>query len=69
MIINNLQAQIIATAIEFAYEGKKNTELNKEGIMLLAETQAYLVSKLLPVNKNDIQESIKDRMIEHQKKV
>tara|TARA_R110000782_G_scaffold116755_1_gene206833 strand:- start:363 stop:572 length:210 start_codon:yes stop_codon:yes gene_type:complete len=69
MIINNLQAQIIATAIEFAYEGKKNTELNKEGIMLLAETQAYLVSKLLPVNKNDIQESIKDRMIEHQKQV
>ena len=69
MIINNLQAQIIATAIEFAYEGKKNTELNKEGIMLLAETQAYLVSKLLPVNKTDIQESIKDRMIEHQKKV
>ena len=51
MIINNLQAQIIAAAIEFAYEGKKNTELNKEGIMLLAETQAYLVSKLLPVNK------------------
>jgi len=69
MIINNLQAQIIATAIEFAYEGKKNTELNKEGIMLLAETQAYLVSKLLPINKNDIQESIKDRMIEHQKQV
>jgi len=69
MIINNLQAQIIATAIEFAYEGKKNTELNKEGIMLLAETQAYLVSKLLHINKNDIQESIKDRMIEHQKQV
>jgi hypothetical protein len=69
MIINNLQAQIIAAAIEFAYEGKKNTELNKEGIMLLAETQAYLVSKLLPVNKNDIQESIKDRMIEHHKQV
>jgi|TARA_R100000664_G_scaffold13187_2_gene21158 hypothetical protein len=68
MIINKLQAQIITTAIEFAYEGKKDIELNKEGIMLLAETQAYLVSKLLPVNKNDIQENIKDRMIEHKNK-
>jgi len=65
MIINNLQAQIIATAIESAYEGKDDVELSKEGIMLLAETQAYLVSKLLPVNKNAIQESIENRMIEH----
>ena len=67
MIINKLQAQIIASAIEFAYEGKEKIELTKEGLTLLAETQAYLVSKLLPINKNDILESIKNRMIEHQK--
>jgi hypothetical protein len=66
MIINKLQAQIIATAIENSYEGKEEVELSKEGLMLLAETQAYLVSKLLPVNKNAIQESIENRMIKHQ---
>ena len=69
MIINKLQAHIIASAIEFAYEGKEKIELTKEGLTLLAETQAYLVSKLLPINKNDILESIKNRMIEHQKQV
>ena len=66
MIINKLQAQIIATAIENSYEGKEEVELSKEGLMLLAKTQAYLVSKLLPVNKNAIQESIENRMIKHQ---
>ena len=66
MIINKLQAQIIATAIENSYEGKGEVELSKEGLMLLAETQAYLVSKLLPVNKNAIQESIENRMIKYQ---
>ena len=66
MIINKLQAQIIATAIENSYEGKEEVELSKEGLMLLAETQAYLVSKLLPVNKNAIQESIENRMIKYQ---
>ena len=66
MIINKLQAQIIATAIENSYEGKGEVELSKEGLMLLAETQAYLVSKLLPVNKNAILESIENRMIKHQ---
>tara|TARA_R110002012_G_scaffold3821_1_gene17802 strand:+ start:602 stop:808 length:207 start_codon:yes stop_codon:yes gene_type:complete len=68
MILNTLQAQILTTAIESAYEGKKDIELNDDGLMLLAETQAYLVSKILPVNKNDIQESIKDRMLEHKNK-
>jgi hypothetical protein len=68
MILNKLQAQILTTAIESAYEGKKDTELNDDGLMLLAEIQAYLVSKILPVNKNDIQESIKDRMLEHKNK-
>jgi hypothetical protein len=63
MIINNSQAQILAAAIEFAYEGKKDAELSEEGIIFLAETQAYLVSKLIPVNKNDIKERIKERMI------
>ncbi len=68
MILNTLQAQILTTAIESAYEGKKDIELNDDGLKLLAETQAYLVSKILPVNKNDIQESIKDRMLEHKNK-
>jgi len=68
MILNKLQAQILTTAIESAYEGKKDIELNDDGLMLLAEIQAYLVSKILPVNKNDIQESIKDRMLEHKNK-
>tara|TARA_R110000851_G_scaffold15541_1_gene51342 strand:+ start:280 stop:483 length:204 start_codon:yes stop_codon:yes gene_type:complete len=65
MIIDNSQARIIIAAIEFAYEGKEDAQLSNEGIIFLAETQAYLVSKLLPVNKNDIKDIIKDRMIKH----
>ena len=65
MIIDNSQARILISAIEFAYEGKKDAQLSNEGIIFLAETQAYLVSKLLPVNKNDIKDIIKDRMIKH----
>ena len=34
MIINKLQAQIIATAIENSYEGKGEVKLRKEGLML-----------------------------------
>ena len=51
MIIDNSQARILISAIEFAYEGKEDLQLSKEGIIFLAETQAYLLSKLLPVNK------------------
>ena len=63
MTINKQQAQVIISAIEYAYEGKENAQLSNEGIIFLAETQAYLVSKLLPIDKKVIEEIIKDRMI------